>query len=88
MKMTAIEVEGTKLKGRIYRDGDRVIIEVAHRSEIFGKPQVFDFSAPAGDSDRLREICRNATLLLNDGAALASEIESLRALVDNFADAS
>ena len=86
MKMTALEMEGAKLKGRIYRDGNRVVIEVYHESEVFGRPQVFEFNAPAGDSERLREICEHAAIQL-DGEALASEIEALRALVDNFADA-
>ena len=40
MKMVALEVEGLEGKGRIYRDGDKVVIAVTKNSKAFRKPQI------------------------------------------------
>jgi len=46
MKMRAIEVEGRVGTGRIYRDGDKIVIAVTRASKAFKKPQVWEFTRP------------------------------------------
>ena len=85
MKMVALEVEGLEGKGRIYRDGDKVVIAVTKNSKAFRKPQIWEFSAAVDEGCELMGIAIQAHKAIDgERGGLASEILFFRSLLDNF----